>query len=153
MRSLLLGLLVLGTVSAAHAERSYADHGCNVVLRRFWFSSGGRAGWSFVVDVRESMMRSRPVEGVGVLWRLQNQSWSYFPLSRYTHPHMLPGWQSYVGYFDHQGHPSMYLDAVAVVASNDDRIYDHNFESGDVGFSRADRSNHWSAAPGERLCR
>lgn len=154
MRFILFSFLALAVwTGSARAERSYADHGCNVVLRHVWYSSGGRAGWSFVVDVRESFLLARPSEGVGVMWRLQNQAWSYFPLSRYNHPHRIPGYQSYVGYFDHNGHPSMYLDVVALASAQGDRIYDHNFETGDVGFVRADQTNRWDVSPASGRCR
>ncbi len=148
-----LGLLALVSTGSAQAEQNYADHGCNIVLRHVWFQSGGRAGWSFVVDVRESFLRARPVQNVGVIWRLQGQTWNRFPLHRYNHPHRIPGYQSYVGYFDHGGHSSMYLDAVAVATTDGSQVFDHNFENGDVGFVRADSSNRWDAKPGANICR
>lgn len=147
MKKLMLALWLIAV--PALAERHSADHNCNLVLRMVRWTTGATAGWMLNADVKATL----PVQQVGVQWRLQGGTWHFFPL-HLSHRPTNAGYRNYEGFLPQPagGHPSMYFDTVAVAHLGGDRLYDHNFESGDTGFVRADRTNNWVVFPSRGRC-
>jgi hypothetical protein len=142
LRNLLGVLLALNFIGISEAfAADSADHQCRVVLRHAQYSSGRSAGFAFSVDVSSDWLATHPGAKVYVRYNLNNEGWKDQEAEALNT--LGEDFVRFNSFLVHNGYHSMSLNAVAYVEYQGRRLFDHNFEQGDIGSLALHRGNNW----------
>lgn len=141
MSTLLAVLCLFANRPASAADTT--DRQCRVVLRDAAFSSGGWAGFIVNVDVRKDLLKAYPGVKIQVRYQLTpgDNGWTDLemsPTGTGSDVH-----SRFAVRIPNSGHPAMEFKVVAFAYYQGDRLFDHNFESGNLGNIVLNRSNNW----------
>jgi len=137
---LLVAIYFVTFFSMPAFSEQLADKDCFVVLNQAqWHPFPG--DWTFTITVQSELAGDSMVY---LALNDHNRGWQHLPA---RNDHQSDHHEHFVVNYPRQGggHPSMYLEVIALVTTGEKVLFDHNWHEGIFGSLLLDRSNNWSA--------